>query len=278
MSWRFIKDHGDDLVDMLERVPEILGKAGIGLSAAGSSAVKASGFLTGDDGGVDVRELAETAASALNRCHDQLKGATDLLARLGDQIDDIKIPTLSTSHTEIMGFSVVTGIDLGESSIAGDAAGSLRSGADRLVDVAEDLQTVAEKLLGLGGAIGDAGADLRVVGGDLETSGTALVAMTGPAKKTTARKRTSKKRAARKTPAKKTTARKTSARKSKARKTPAKKAATRKTAAKKTPPRKSPAKKSTAKKKAPTKRAAPKKASGTAMLAKKSPTKKASKK
>ena len=43
----FVRDHGDDLLDLARRLPELLGHAGSGIEAAGAAAQTASRFLTG---------------------------------------------------------------------------------------------------------------------------------------------------------------------------------------------------------------------------------------
>lgn len=73
-----------------------------------------------------------------------------------------------------MGFKVVTGIDLGHTSLTDGAADQLRDGASRLNTIATDLAEVAQKLQGLGGVFGDVGGDLDKVGKHLTQSGITL--------------------------------------------------------------------------------------------------------
>jgi hypothetical protein len=196
----FVKDHGDDLLDLLKKVPEILGQAGDGLTLAGTSAVQAGGWLVDEKGGV--AKFAETAADAIEACLEQLGRAVELLGDLGDEIDGISIPSFEPTYTEVMGFNVVTGLDIGEMSLTDQAAGKIRDGGEQLDGIASHLAGASDALRALGGKVADAGGELESVGLQLHDSGQTLTTVTGSAKrkkppKTT--KRTTKRKATKRT-------------------------------------------------------------------------------
>ncbi len=58
----FMRDHGDDLVEMVGRLPELLGHAGSGIEAAGAAAQTASRFLSGADDSMGADSVFEMAA------------------------------------------------------------------------------------------------------------------------------------------------------------------------------------------------------------------------
>ena len=212
----WIGDHGDDLIDLAKRLPDLLGSAGDALDAAGDGAMKAAHFLTGGgDGDGAVNALTDVAADALERCRKELNDVQKLISRLGGQLDDIKIPTISTKKSEIAGFSVISGVDIGSVGLLGKATNQLGGGAEKISSVADDLATVAKQLRQVGASVTDAGGDLETVGDRLSTSGVALKQLTaGPAKKTT--KKPAKSTSSRKTTSKKTPAKKKSSTKKKA--------------------------------------------------------------
>ncbi|MEM8934594.1 MAG: hypothetical protein AAGE94_25595, partial [Acidobacteriota bacterium] len=254
----FVRDHGDDLLDLLKKVPDILGQAGDGLTLAGSSAVQAGGWLVDEKGGV--AKFAEIAADAIEACLEQLGKAVDLLADLGDEIDGISIPSFEPKFSDVMGFSVVTGLDIGEMSLTDQAAGKIRSGSEQLDGIAGNLAGASDALRALGGKVADAGGELESVGLQLHDSGQTLTTVTGSGKKKkppkTAKRASAKARPkAKPKPKSKSKAKKGASRSAKKR---AKKGAsrstkrTRKTAAKKTAAKR--ATKKTTKKQATTKK------------------------
>ena len=92
----------------------------------------------------------------------------------GKEIDDITIPNVIPSYTEVMGFNVVSGIEFGEANLVDDAADRLKRGSDRLEDIGSEFRQVAEQMRLLGKKLTDAGGDLNEVGGQLRKSGVVL--------------------------------------------------------------------------------------------------------
>lgn len=177
----YVMNQRERIADFLEKVPEFLGRTAHFIHDAGASAVQASTYLTGEGGAKDstsVRELAELAAGALERCNEELRATAKMLENLGRQIDDVKIPMLKPEYSEIMGFNVVTGVEFGESNLVDDAAEQLKRGSARLNEIGDDFRSVAQTMRKLGGVITDAGQDLSHVGAKLQESSTMLTTLT----------------------------------------------------------------------------------------------------
>ncbi len=176
----WFKDHKDSVMDLLSKLPDLVSSAGSGIANAGEAAVSAAKFLVGGDGDDEfsASDLARTAADALDRCREELADAQDLIRRLGDEVDEITVPSVKPKFVKIAGLNVIAGLDIGQSNLADDAANKIRGGADRLAGVGEGLETVSDQLRKLGGAVTEAGGKLQSVGGFLETSGTQLSGLT----------------------------------------------------------------------------------------------------
>ncbi len=96
------------------------------------------------------------------------------MARIGKQFDNVKIPTLKPEYSKVMGFEVITGLELGESSFVDDAADQLRRGAERIEQISANFQNVAHQMRKMGGVLTDASGDLRNVGNHLQESSVVL--------------------------------------------------------------------------------------------------------
>ncbi len=230
----FVREHGDSLIDLVGRLPELMAQAGEALSSASEAAVSASGFLTAGDG-TDIHDVASSAGAAIDVCRRHLGSVAGLLAKVGEELGDIRIPTIDVERSELMGLSVVSGLDVGSKPIAAGTASDVTSGAQQLTDVVAALGDAGEGLDRLHTNLSAAGERIAALAGDIDRSGAALTALSGasPAKKRPAKKRP----AAKKKPAKKRPA---------AKKKPV---AKKRPAAKKKPARKKPARKKPARKK-----------------------------
>ena len=172
-------DNRDKIMDLIERLPEMLSETGESMEAAGASAVKASNFLTGSDDSPGARELSNLAAEALDRCYSELRSVARVMDKLGNEIDDIRIPSIKPEYTEIANIRVIKGIDFGESQLVDNAAERLKGGSDRLDEIGKDLRNVAVQLRKLGRGLTDTGDDLNKVGVKLAQSGTTLRSYSG---------------------------------------------------------------------------------------------------
>ncbi len=267
----FVREHGDSLIDLVRRLPELMERAGQALSSASEAAVSASGFLTAGDG-TDIHDVASSAAGAIDACREHLGSVAGLLERIGEELADIKVPTIDFDRSEVMGLSVVTGLDVGSKAVAAGTAGDVARGAAQLADVVEALGDAGEGLQRLHSNLSSAGDKIASLAGDMDRSGVALMAFADggsagrvPRKKPT--KKTAKKStrtAARTKPKKKTaTKRKPAAKKPATKKKPAgKKPATKTRASAKRPAttKKSTTKRTSTKRPATTKKPATKRA------------------
>jgi len=180
----FVRENKDQILDFVGQLPDLLGKTGDGLAAAGASAVKASGLLTGeDDDDMSAERLAAVASDALEACRDELGKAAGLIGNVASAVSGFKIPTITPKFTEVVGFNVVTGVDFGEESLLDDAAESLADGVARIEGITASLGDVSGKIRSLGSRITEAGSDLAGVGGQLEESGTLLKQVSNIGKK-----------------------------------------------------------------------------------------------
>lgn len=177
----YVLSHRTVLANLFDKLPELLATTGDYIEAAGASAVRASEFLTGADGeeGLSVRDLAELAAKALDRCQDELEDVAGFIDRLGDSVDGITIPSIEPQFTDVMGFSVISGIELGENNLVDDAGEQLQKGSKRLTEMGKEFVEVASHLRTLGVTVTDAGGDLNNVGSQLAQSGDMLRGILG---------------------------------------------------------------------------------------------------
>ncbi len=146
----FVRDHGDDLVELVGKLPELLAATAGALSEAGDDVGKAAAFLTGGRGaGPGVQSLAEVAGDALDACRDELGSAQKLLDTVGKQFDKLPIP------------------DGGIGERVADAAQRFDAVGDRLAEVAEQLRRLGE-------AVDSAGQGLANTSRKLDAGGKAL--------------------------------------------------------------------------------------------------------
>lgn len=173
----FVERNKDRLLDLADRLPELLRGAGSGLETAGLGAVRASALLTGkgeEDGAISAYELTGMAALALERCNLQLEQVAALIQDLGEKIDAIRIPSINPTFTEFMGHRVMTGLGLQEDALADDVAARFRDGAGRLSEISDDFSDVAVRLTALGASLTHSGRNLDAVGRKLQDSGHTL--------------------------------------------------------------------------------------------------------
>ncbi len=146
----FVSEHGDDLLDFVSRLPELMASTAEALTEAGDDVAAAAAFLTGGKGSGDgVKSLADVAGDALDTCRDELASATKLLDTVGKQFDRLPIP------------------DGGIGDRIGDAAEKFDTVGDRLGEVAEQLRK-------LGVAVDHAGHGLANTAAKLDNGGKAL--------------------------------------------------------------------------------------------------------
>ncbi len=151
----FVAEHGDDLVDLVRRLPELMASTASALTDASDDVSTAAAFLTGGkdssgrDAGVGVQSLAEVAGEALEACREELGSAKDLLDTVGRQFDKLPIP------------------DGGIGERVTDAAQRFDKVGDRLAEVARQLRSLGE-------AVDSAGNGLASTAKKLDAGGKAL--------------------------------------------------------------------------------------------------------
>lgn len=146
----FVRDHGDDVVHLLGRLPELLAEAASALTGASDDVSGAAAFLTGgDNAGPGVKLVAGLASDALDACRDELGTAKDLLAMVAGAFARLPIP------------------DGGIGEHLADTAGRFDTVGSRLAEVAEQVRN-------LGGALDQAGHGLASTADKLRAGGSAL--------------------------------------------------------------------------------------------------------
>ena len=145
----FVREHGDDLVRLVQNTPKLLGDAGDGLVTAADAATNASGFLAGGDS--PIHSLVDVASDALDTCKDELHAAVEMVSRLAGIVHNLH---------------------------AG-AAEELTEHAAKLGGVAEGLGSVATQFRLIGERLNSTGEDLAKMGGHLHSTGSRLAEM-GP--------------------------------------------------------------------------------------------------
>ncbi len=250
----FIAEHGEGLIDLLGRLPDILDRAGEALGTAAEAAIEASSFLTAGDG-LDADDIAGSAGMAMAVCQEHLSAVAGLLDRVGNELAGINVPAFDIERSEVMGLSVVSGIDVTSNRVAAGAARDVKAGARQLSEVAEALAAAGDGLGRLQSNLGAAGTRINSLAADVEASGLALTELSGGgAKKRTSRTRKAKAQKPSSSKTKKRSAPQRTTAKAKRTKT-AKKASTKKksTNKKKVAAKSSSKKRSTPKKQTPSK-------------------------
>ena len=178
------------IMDLVERLPELLRETGDNIESAGESAVKASNFLAG--GGrnkMSAGDISDVAADALERCYTELRTVSKAMDKIGREIDDIRIPRVQPKFTKIGRIKVINGIDIGEYPFVDNAADRLKDGSDRIAEIGKDLKMVATNLRQLGVSLTDTGGDLNNVGLKLQQSGKTLRSFAGDSGKSSGRRK-----------------------------------------------------------------------------------------
>ena len=169
-------ENRERFMEIIEKLPEMLNDTGNSIEAAGDSALAASSLLMGDkkSNTPSAGKISEMAADALERCQEEIANAAKIMEKFGVEIDDIKIPSFKPEYKEIMGFNVISGVDVGENQMIDNAAGRLKDGSDRMEEISKDLKNVAGYLRQLGGTLTNTGEGLDNVGHKLKESGGTL--------------------------------------------------------------------------------------------------------
>lgn len=154
---RFVRDHGDDLIALAAKLPELLASAATALGEAATDTRATASFLTGGSGGGSggsggaesgVKALAQQAGHALDACRSELNAARGMLEKLAEALHGVPL--------------------------IGAAATTLQDGAAHFDGVGDQLAVVAEQLRSIGSLVDSAGEGLSRTADKLESGGRAL--------------------------------------------------------------------------------------------------------
>ena len=138
----------DALIELITRLPTLLGDAGESMHVAGKGARQASALLSSD-----VHNLAIEAADTLDALGGPLSQVADVLSEMGRLLD--RVP------------------------LVGNVASPVTRGLGALSEVTAGIDSVSVQIRSLGSKLGDVGAGLDAMGGSLEGGGAALAALSG---------------------------------------------------------------------------------------------------
>lgn len=234
----FVRDIDDKVLALVKSLPATLAGLGEGLANAGEQAHQAAAALLGSDGESGAFAVVDHGANLLGGVTEQLNGAVSLLSGVADDVGKVGIPSIEPRFSEVLGFKVISGVEMDTTPVLSGPAEKLKAGVDSVGSVSENLSGLAEDLAKLAGALTSIGRALDGLGNGLEGSGSTISSLMGaPSSNGDGGKPPAKKAAAKKAPAKKAPAKKGATKKAPAKETakaPAKKGATKKAPAKKT--------------------------------------------
>lgn len=176
--WQF----GDALAPLLEHLVETLPQAGQSMIDGGNSAIMVSKALRAQGGlPTNAQQTVANVAAAVDQSRAFLTSATEQLRATADEINDVKVPTLSpTYHTfnfsglGLGTWELVTGLGLSTTKPFRDFHDALDEAAGLIDDVNGRLAQAVANLTGLSNALETAGSNLHAVGQSLKTGGEAL--------------------------------------------------------------------------------------------------------
>ena len=157
-------------------MPDLLQETGQNIESAGQSAVKTSLFLKGGEGvETDASDLSRKAATALTRAYREIQEVAEMMARVGEEMDDIRIPTFEPEYREVLGMKVISSLDMGSRNPLDKIATRMKSSSTKLDKLGEELRDVSGSLRKLSGVLTDVGEDIQSMGVQLTNSGQTLV-------------------------------------------------------------------------------------------------------
>lgn len=176
--WQF----GDVLAPLLQQLAQTLPQAGQSMIDSGDNAITVSKSLRNQGGfPVNAQKTVSDVAQAIAQSRTFLTNTTSQLRTTADQINDVKLPTLTpTYHTfdfSLMGagtWELVTGLGLSTTRPFRDFHDSLDGAAGLLDSVNSHLAQAVASLNNLSSALETAGSNLHAVGQSLKAGGQAL--------------------------------------------------------------------------------------------------------
>lgn len=183
---RYVWQHGDQLLVLLQALPKGLRAASSELVRAGDGAMLVGRAVGGGTAAeqTSAAELVESAAHAVEGCAAQVQALAQEIRAVADALDRVKVPTINPVKEQfdlrVFGLGkrdLVTGISFSDQgpTLFGGVTSSLRAQADSVeAEVGGQLRKVSENLNGMSRTLDNAGDGLTSLGGALKKSGTAL--------------------------------------------------------------------------------------------------------
>ena len=175
----FIRDLDDRIPELIRVLPGLLASLGGGLTEAGEQAQRAAVTLLGDDGEGGARAVLGRGSEALSGMTEQLGGAATMLSGVADDVAKVGIPSFEAKYSEVVGFRVISGVEIETSPILKGPAEKLKSGADTVTDVTRNLGSLADDLTQLAVVMGTIGQALDGLGERLGSSGQQIRGLMG---------------------------------------------------------------------------------------------------
>ena len=167
----FFVDHRDELdklIGFAQAAPALLATVGDALDDAGEHAKDAALAIAGNAGKGGAAATLAAGSGTLGNVGGQLAEAADFLDDMASFMAKIEIPHVEPKYTTVAGVSIVSGLDIGKDHLLADPAMRLASTADTLrkakgdlVDLAKNLDSLADILSSVGGALDKLGDGLK---------------------------------------------------------------------------------------------------------------------
>lgn len=175
----FIRDLDDKIPELIKTLPGLLASLGGGLAEAGEQAQRAAVTLLGADGEGGAKALLSRGSGALTSMTDQLSGAASAIAEVADDVGKVGIPSFEAKYTEVVGFRVISGVEMDTNPILKGPADKLKAGADTVTDVTGNITELAADLAQLAGVMAAIGGALDGLGERLGSSGNQIRGLMG---------------------------------------------------------------------------------------------------
>ena len=171
----FVWENRDHIMELIERLPQILKETGDNIESAGNSAMKTSLFLAGGKGHeTNASDLSDKAALALGRAYEEIQEVAKVMAVVGEELGDLRIPSIEPEYREVFGAKVIAGLDIGKTNPLATVSTRLSTGSKRLGKLSDEMEDVSASLKKLSGVLTDVGGDLHEMGLKLTHSGKTL--------------------------------------------------------------------------------------------------------
>lgn len=175
----FVRDLDDKIPELIKTLPGMLASLGGGLAEAGEQAQRAAVTLLGADGGGGAKELLDRGSGALTAMTSQLSGAAAAITEVADDVAKVGIPSFEAKYTEVVGFRVISGVEMETNPILKGPATKLKSGADTVTEVTGNIAELADDLAKLAGVMAAIGGALDGLGERLGSSGNQIRGLMG---------------------------------------------------------------------------------------------------